>query len=231
MQNEVDRYKQIAADQAVEFVESGMVVGLGAGSTAAFALRRLAEKIRSGRLTGIRGVPCSLQTGEIARRLGIPLTTLDEHPWIDLTIDGADEVDPRTNLIKGGGGAMLREKIVAEASRREIIVVDGSKLSPALGTRWAVPVEVLAFGWKSQAVYLESLGARIELRTAPDGSIFQTDQGNWILDCAFGPIADPAGLARQLESRAGILGHGLFIGLASAVIVGGPAGVRQLSQS
>lgn len=228
MQNEVDLYKQIAADQAVEFVESGMVVGLGAGSTAAFAIRRLGEKLRAGQLTRILGIPCSIQTGEMAGRLGIALTSLDEHPGIDLTIDGADEVDPLGNLIKGGGGAMLREKIVAQASRREIIIVDESKLSPTLGTRWPVPVEVLPFGWKPQMEFLESLGGRPALRRNPDGSPFLTDQGNWILDCAFGPLSDLAGLARRLEGRAGILGHGLFIGLASAVIVGGPEGARAL---
>jgi ribose 5-phosphate isomerase A len=228
MPNETETYKKIAADQAVEFVESGMVVGLGGGSTAALAIRRLAEKLRAGQVSGILGVPCSRQVEQLARQLGIPLTSLEEHPLIDLTLDGADEVDPRANLIKGGGGAHLREKIVAQATRREIIMVDESKLSPALGTRWPVPVEVLPFGWKSQLEFLESLGGRPALRRNPDGSPFLTDQGNWILDCAFGPLSDPAGLAEQLSRRAGILGHGLFIGLASAVIVGGPEGARQM---
>lgn len=228
MENETDFFKQIAADQAVEFVESGMVIGLGAGSTAAFAIRRLAEKIRAGQLSNILGIPCSDETRQTARELGISLTTLEDHPVIDLTIDGADEVDPRLNLIKGGGGAMLREKIVAQASRRELIVVDETKLSAALGTRWAVPVEVIPFGWRTQAVFLESLGARATARMNQDGTYFKTDQGNLILDCAFGPIADPAALAARLAGRAGIVEHGLFIGLADAVIVGGKDGCYQI---
>jgi ribose 5-phosphate isomerase A len=223
-----DFFKQRAAEQAVEFVQSGMIVGLGAGSTAAFAVRRLAEKIRAGQLSNILGLPCSTQTGQEAGRLGISLTTLEDHPVIDLTIDGADEVDPQLNLIKGGGGALLREKIVAQASRREIIVVDESKLSPALGTHWAVPVEVIPFGWKSQAVFLESLGARPDVRKSKDGTIFRTDQGNLILDCTFGPIPDPAALAFQLAGRAGIVEHGLFIGLVNDVIVAGKNGCYQI---
>ena len=147
MDVDVSQFKRWAAERAVEFVESGMVVGLGHGSTAVFAVRRIAELVKNGQLRGVLGVPCSLQVEEEARGLGIPLTTLDEYPVFDLTIDGADEVDPHLNLIKGGGGALLREKIVAQANRREIIVVDESKLSPALGTRWPVPVEVVPFGW------------------------------------------------------------------------------------
>jgi ribose 5-phosphate isomerase A len=175
-------------------------------------------------------VPSSLQIEAEARRLGIPLTTLDEHPVVDLTIDGADEVDPDLNLIKGGGGALLREKIVAQASRREIIVVDESKLSPALGARWAVPVEVVPFGWRSQAAYLESLGAQPILRLNSDGTPFTTDQGNLILDCDFGPISQPAQLAARLSERAGIVEHGLFLGLATDVIVAGVEGVRHLER-
>jgi ribose 5-phosphate isomerase A len=221
-------YKQQAAERAAEFVQSGMVVGLGAGSTAIFAVRRIARLLQDGQLREVRGVPCSIQTGEAAQQLGIPLTSLEEHPTLDLTIDGADEVDPALNLIKGGGGALLREKIVAQASRREIIVVDADKLSPRLGTRWAVPVEVAAFGWRSQALFLESLGARVVLRQNPAGSAYTTDQGNLILDCHFGPLAQPEALADRLAGRAGIVEHGLFLGLASEVIVAGPAGIRHL---
>jgi ribose 5-phosphate isomerase A len=220
--------KQRAAERAVEFVESGMVVGLGHGSTAIFAVRRIARLLRDGQLQGILGVPCSRQVEEEARTLGIPLTTLDEHPSVDLTIDGADEVSADLNLIKGGGGALLREKIVAQASRREIIVVDESKLSPALGTHWPVPVAVVPFGWRGQAAYLESLGARPVLRRGSDGTPFKTDQGNLILDCHFGPISDPAQLAARLNERAGIVAHGLFLGLATDVIVAGEEGVRHL---
>ncbi|MDY7039975.1 MAG: ribose-5-phosphate isomerase RpiA [Chloroflexota bacterium] len=221
--------KQRAAWYAVDFVESGMVVGLGHGSTTIFAVRCIAQLLREGRLQSILGVPCSLQVEEEARELGIPLTTLNEHPVVDLTIDGADEVDLHRNLIKGGGGALLREKIVAQASRREIIVVDGSKLSSALGTHWPVPVEVVPFGWRPQAVYLESLGARVALRRNNDGAPFRTDQGNLILDCYFGPIQYPHQLAARLGERAGIVEHGLFLGLATDVVVGTEGGIRHLT--
>src|SRR5512135_3731310 len=162
-------FKQQAADRVLTFIQSGMIVGLGAGSTAILAVRGLADKLSRGELTDILGIPCSRVIEAEALRLGIPLTTLEDHPVIDLTFDGADEVDPALNLIKGGGGALLREKIVAQASRREIIIVDESKLSPALGTHWAVPVEVIPFGWGSQAAFLESLGARIRLRSDENG--------------------------------------------------------------
>jgi ribose 5-phosphate isomerase A len=214
----------------VDFVKSGMVVGLGHGRTAIFAVRCLAQLLRDGQLQDIFGVPCSLQVEGEARCLGIPLTSLDEHPIVDVTIDGADEVDPHLNLIKGGGGALLREKIIAQASHREIIVVDESKLSPALGTHWPVPVEVIPFGWRSQAVYLELLGAKPILRLNSDGTPFKTDQGNLILDCNFGPISDPARLAARLGERAGIVEHGLFLGLATDVIVAGAEGVRHLKR-
>ena len=230
MNVDISQLKQQTAERAVEFVESGMVVGLGHGSTAIFAVRRIAELLDAGKLRDVLGVPCSRHVEEEARRLGIPLTTLDEHPIVDLTIDGADEVDPDMNLIKGGGGALLREKIVAQASRREIIVVDESKLSPALGAHWPVPVEVIPFGWRSQAAYLESLGAQPVLRLNSDGTPFTTDQGNLILDCDFGPIPQPAQLAARLSERAGIVEHGLFLGLATDVIVASVEGIRHLKR-
>jgi len=230
MNDEILGLKRRAAEAAVDFVESGMVVGLGHGSTAAFAVQRIAELLGEGRLTNVRGVACSREVEQQARRLGIPLVTLDQHPIIDLTIDGADEVDPHLDLIKGGGGALLREKIVAQASRREIIVVDGSKLSPALGTRWPVPVEVVPFGWKAQAAYLESLGAQVSRRQQSDEAAFETDQGNLILDCRFGPIEDPISLAARLNERAGIVEHGLFLGLATVLIVAGPQGVKRMER-
>ena len=222
--------KQQAAWYAVDLVKSGMVVGLGHGSTAIFAVRRIAELLHEGRLQDILGVPCSLQAEAEARRLGISLTTLDEHPVVHLTIDGADEVDPHLNLIKGGSGALLWEKIVAQASRREIIVVDESKLSPALGTHWPVPVEVIPFGWRSQAAYVESLGAQPVLRLNRDGTPYKTDQGNLILDCGFGLISQPAQLAARLSERAGIVEHGLFLGLATDVIVAGMEGIHHLKR-
>ena len=230
MDIDVSQLKQAAAERAVEFVTSGTVVGLGHGSTAIFAVRAIAELLRGGRLRDILGVPCSLEVEVEARRLGVPLTTLDDHPVVDVTIDGADEVDPNLNLIKGGGGALLREKIVAQASRREIIVVDGSKLSPALGTRCPVPVEVVPFGWRSQASYVETLGARWTLRRAADGAVFNTDHGNLLLDCDFGPIPQPEQLAARLEARVGIVEHGLFLGLATEVIVAEAGGVRHLTR-
>ncbi len=220
--------KQQAADQVLTYVRSGMIVGLGAGSTAILAVRGLAEKLSRGELTDILGIPCSRVIEAEARRLGVPLTTLEDHPVIDLTFDGADEVDPALNLIKGGGGALLREKLVAQSSRYEVIIVDESKLSPALGTHWAVPVEVIPFGWRTQFEYLASLGARPALRLKDDGAPFVTDQGNLILDSAFGPIADPVSLGARLDARTGIVCHGLFLGLANEVIVAGAAGIRYL---
>jgi ribose 5-phosphate isomerase A len=207
-----------------------MILGLGHGSTAIFALRRIARLLDAGELGDILGIPTSSQVERDARELGIPLTTLNEHPEIDLTIDGADEVDDDLNLIKGGGGALLREKIVAQASRREIIVVDETKLSPTLGVQWSVPVEVTPFGWRSQEAFLESLEARVTLRHSDDGSPFTTDQGNLILDCDFGSISSPARLADRLDRRAGIVEHGLFLGLASDVIVGTQDGTRHLER-
>ena len=222
--------KQQAAWHAVQFVDSGMVVGLGAGSTAAAAMRRIGELLRDGTLENILGVPCSTRVEREARGFGIPLTTLEEHPLLDLTIDGADEVDANLDLIKGGGGALLREKIVAQASRREIIVVDQSKLSPALGTNWAVPVEVIPFGWRSQIAFLQSLGARADLRTNSEGKPLKTDQGNSILDCDFGPISEPRRLAAELSWRAGVVEHGLFLGLATDVIIASDDGITHLKR-
>ena len=223
---QLERQKQAAAERAVAWVESGMVVGLGAGSTAAYAVRAVATLLQQGRLRDVVGVPCSSAVEAAAQRLGIPLTTLDECGAIDLTIDGVDEVDPGLNLIKGGGGALLHEKIVAQASRREVIVVDASKPSPRLGTRRPLPVEVVPFGWGSQRRFLESLGAQVTVRQTSHGEPFLTDQGNLIFDCAFGPIADPIALARGLDARAGIVGHGLFLGLATDLLVASEHGVE-----
>ncbi len=221
------RLKQQAGELAAGLVESGMVIGLGTGSTAIFATRRIAERLRAGELGSIVAVATSSATDEAARALGIPMLADDIPRDIDLTIDGADEVDPAMALIKGGGGALLREKIVAQASRREVIVVDESKLSPRLGTHRALPVEVLAFGWRSQARFLESLGGVVTRRTQGDGP-YRTDGGNMILDSRFGAIADAPSLAAKLEARAGIIAHGLFLGLAQDVIVAGAACVRHV---
>jgi len=225
-----DELKQKAAFRAVEFIESDMVVGLGTGSTTRFAVERIAELIKAGELKNIVGIPSSVQTENLAQQLAIPLAGLDEQSQINVTIDGADEVDPDLNLIKGGGGALLREKVLAQASRQNIIIVDESKLSPRLGTNWALPVEVIPFARKSEENFLKSLGASVTLRIRGDGSPFRTDQNNRILDAGFGPIADLQKLAILLNERAGIIEHGLFLSLANDVIVAAEEGIRQLSR-
>ena len=220
--------KKEAAEYAVRYVKSGMAVGLGTGSTAIFAVRAIGALLRDGTLRDIVAFATSRVTWDEAVKLDIPMLSDDLPRSLDVTIDGADEVDPALDLIKGGGGALLREKLVAQASAQEIIVVDESKLSPRLGTFHVLPVEVLPFGWRSQARYLESLGAKYVVRRAANGEEYRTDQGNMILDCNFGPIADPAELAAKLEGRAGIVEHGLFLGLADAIVVSSPSGVREL---
>jgi len=225
------KLKQEAGEYAVQFVESGMVVGLGTGSTAIFATRRIADLLRAGTLKDVVGFATSKFIWEQAQQLGIPLMDQAMPSKLDVTIDGADEVDPKLNLIKGGGGALFREKIVAQASGREIIIVDDSKLSPCLGTKHTLPVEVSPFGWQSQSRFLESLGGRASIRHNPDGFQYVTDSGNMILDCDFGPIADLADLAAHLSARAGIVEHGLFLGIASDVIVASEAGVRHLKRT
>jgi ribose 5-phosphate isomerase A len=222
----VAQFKEEAAKRAVQFVQSGMKVGLGTGSTAIFATRHIAELLKTGELRDIVAFATSKATAGEAVRLGIPMLPDDLPEDLDVTIDGADEVDPEMNLIKGGGGALLREKIVAQVSQREIIVVDETKPSARLGTRWPVPVEVIPFGWLSQARYLEALGAHYTIRKNHNGTQFVTDSGNMIIDCRFGPIADARRLAAALDSRAGIVEHGLFIGLATELIVAGPSGVQ-----
>ena len=231
MNGPADSYKQSAGEHAAGFVQSGMIVGLGTGSTAIFATRHIAALLRRGERHDITGYATSIAVRQEALRLDIPMLADDMPDAIDLTIDGADEVDPALNLIKGGGGALLREKIVAQASRRVIIVVDDSKLSPCLGSLHALPVEVLPYGWQSQRRFLGSLGAAVAVRCRADGSHFRTDQDNLILDCRFGPISDPAALAQHLSGRAGIVAHGLFLGLADELIMSGKDGIRHLRRS
>ncbi len=228
--NNQDELKKRAAWRAVELIESGMVVGLGTGSTANFAIERIGAKIRSGDLQGIVGIPSSGRTENLARELNIALSDLTEHPAIDLTIDGADEVDPDLNVIKGGGGALLREKIVAQASHRNIIIVDESKLSPKLGTRWAVPIEVVPFACRTEQIFLESIGASVTLREDANNTPYLTNQKNYILDANFGPITNPGALVAGLNERAGIVEHGLFLGLATDVIVAGQDDIRHLKR-
>lgn len=212
------KQKQIAAAAAAEFVENRMIVGLGSGSTSEFAIRLLAEKVKAG--LKIVGVPSSIATEKLARRLKIPLVSdFGVITKIDLTIDGADEVDPQLNLIKGGGGALTREKIVTSRSERVIIIVDEKKLVKKLG-KFAVPVEILPFGWRSTMELLRSFGARTKLREQAKTAPFRTDNGNYIVDCAFGKIKNPPLLAQQLKSIIGVVETGLFIGRADLVLVG-----------
>ncbi|EMG36293.1 ribose-5-phosphate isomerase [Desulfocurvibacter africanus PCS] len=226
-----DKYKRLAAEMAVERVSDGMVVGLGHGSTAAYAVLRMAVLLRDGSLKDVLGVPCSRRVEEEARRLAIPLATLDARPSLDLVIDGADEIDPGLNCIKGKGGALLREKIVAQASKRRIIVADASKCSDRLGEKASLPVEVLPFALVPERRFLESLGGKIKLRPGPDGRPFVTAQGNFILDWSQPPLDNPRELARKLESRAGIMAHGLFLDIVDEVIVAGPQGLRVLRRA
>jgi ribose 5-phosphate isomerase A len=222
-----NRLKEAAADAAVEQLRDGMIVGLGSGSTATFAVAAIGRRVREG--LRIIGIPTSEKTAEQARGLNIPLTTLGEHPEIDIAIDGADEVELGTlSLIKGGGGNQLREKIVAVASARFVVIVDESKVVQQLGTRFPIPVEVVKFGWQATAKRLKDLGANPKLRLHPDGQTFLTDDNNYILDCAYGPILDARALQNELDGIVGVVEHGLFIGLASQTVVAGAGGVKLL---
>ena len=222
-----DALKRAAANAAVELVQDGMVVGLGTGSTAAFAVEALATRYRRG--LRFVGIPTSERTAAQATAAGIPLTSFAEHRQIDLTIDGADEVERGSlNLIKGLGGALLREKIVAAASRRLAIIVDGAKLVDRLGMNVPVPVEVVAFGLEPVQAALEALGADARLRLTPAGEPFITDGGNRIVDCRFASIADPASLEQRIGRIVGVVESGLFIGRADSVFVADAAGVQHL---
>jgi ribose 5-phosphate isomerase A len=223
-----DREKEAAARASLRFVEGGQVVGIGTGSTAAHFIQLLGEQVKNG--LRIRGIATSEHSRQQAAGLGIPMTTLDECPVIDVTVDGADEVDPELRLIKGGGGALLREKIVASASKQLVIIADATKRVPVLG-RFPLPVEVIKF---AQAVVLrriEALGASVSLRRQSDGKPFLTDENNHIFDCSFGRIADVEGLARQLSDMPGVVEHGLFIGMASVVLVASEREVVELRGS
>ena len=225
----IDELKKKAAEQAVEYVKSGMVVGLGTGSTTKFAIHKIAELSKNGSIKNIVCIPTSNDTEILASELNIPLTDFSHHSKIDITIDGADEVDNNLNLIKGGGGALLREKIVAQATEREIIIVDESKLSLRLGEKWALPIEVIKFAVDLEKEFLESIGGNPILRMK-NGEPFITDEGNYILDTNFGVIKNPESLAEQLNSRAGIVEHGLFIGLAAMVIAAKNDGVEVIKK-
>ena len=225
-----DALKRAAAEAAVKLVENDMVVGLGSGSTAAFAVEALARRRRQG--LRFVGIPTSRQTAARATAAGIPLTSFAEHRRIDLTIDGADEVERGTlNLIKGRGGALLHEKIVAAATRQLAIIVDSTKLVDRLGTHAPVPVEVVAFGLEATQAALEVLGASVQLRSSPRGQAFVTDGGNHILDCIFDQIADPARLEERIRRIVGVVESGLFISRADPVFVADASGVRRLNSA
>jgi ribose 5-phosphate isomerase A len=228
-----DEWKRAAAYAAVENeVRSGMKVGLGTGSTVAFALDALGEALREGRLVRIVGVPTSEQTAHHARDLGIPLVELHEAGELDVTIDGADEIDPNVDLIKGLGGALLREKMVAQATRRFVVIADEGKRVARLGQKAPLPVEVVTFGWQAHLPYLEGLDARPVLRKK-GGEPYRTDNGNLILDCHFHPeegIHDPQVLDWQLLARAGIVEHGLFLDMAAIAYIAGATGTHTLER-
>ena len=224
-----DKQKQAAAEEAAAMVQSGMVVGLGTGSTAAFAIDVLIRRVREG--LDIVAIPTSERSAAQAREGGIRLVDFSAHRRLDLTIDGADEILPGPlHLVKGLGGALLREKIVAAASSRLVIIADESKLVDRLGSRAPVPVEVVPFGWQTTADRIARLGCAPELRRGPDSTPFHTDGGNLILDCGFGPIADPAALERSLGQVVGVVETGLFIGMASTALVASNSGVGRLDR-
>ena len=229
----VDGLKREAAARALEFVRPGMRLGLGTGSTAAHFVDLLAAKVRGG--FDVVGVPTSEATKRQAERLGVPLTTLDDQPELDLTVDGADEIDRELNLIKGGGGALLREKIVANASREMIVIADESKLVDRLG-RFPLPIEVVDFGVAATtraigaAVAAAGCAGSLQLRRKSDGHVFVTDQGHFILDATLGAIPDARALARRLADVPGVVEHGLFIGQARCAILAGRSGVRVIER-
>ncbi|MGD1093561.1 MAG: ribose-5-phosphate isomerase RpiA [Bryobacteraceae bacterium] len=222
-----NQLKMAAAESAVALVTDGLIVGLGTGSTATFAVSALGRRVAEG--LRIVGIPTSEHTASQARALGIPLTSLADEPQIDMTIDGADEVEEgRLNLIKGLGGALLREKIVANASKRLVIIIHASKLERRLASRSPVPVEVVPFGWQATARHLSELGAKPTLRRNPKGEPFVSDGGHYILDCAFEPIASPESLAGELDHVIGLVEHGLFVGMTAEVHMASAGGVQVL---
>lgn len=222
-----NQLKQAAAEFAASLVEDGMKVGLGTGSTASYVVEALGRRVAAG--LRIIGVPTSEKTAEQAKSLRIPLSDLGTHPQLDLTIDGADEVQPGSlNVLKGLGGALLREKIVAAGSARLIIVVDESKIVKTLAEKSPIPVEVVPFGWPATQAKLQALGCTPALRVGATGEVFVTDGGNYIIDCAFGPVHDPEKLDRDLNNVIGLVEHGLFLGMVTSVVVAGSNGIATL---
>lgn len=217
--------KEAAGRAAAMLVRDGDVVGLGTGSTAHFTVLALGERVKAG--LKMVGVPTSNATAELARSVGIPLSTLDQNSALDIDIDGADEIDPQLNLIKGGGGALLREKVIAAASKKMVVISDSSKVVPVLG-KFPLPIEIVTFARAVVEKKVAVLGATPRLRTRPDGSPYLTDNGNPILDCSFGKIEDPPALARILSDTPGVVEHGLFIGLASVALIGKGGSVEEI---
>ena len=222
-----DQEKEAAARASLDYVKDGQVVGLGTGSTAAYFIKLLSEKVKNG--LRIRGIPTSVRSDELARSVGIPVITLDDCQEIDVTVDGADEVDPELRLIKGGGGAALREKIVASATKQLVIVADASKRVQRLG-KFPLPVEVIRFAQALVAKRIAALGAAVQLRRNADGTPYVTDENNHILDCRFGEIRDPANLARELSEMPGVVEHGLFIGMASVALFARGSEIEKLKR-
>lgn len=220
-----EHQKKIAAEKATEEVKNGMVIGLGTGSTVYYALLKLGEMIREG--LNIIGIPTSEGTEKIAIEQNIPLTTLAKHSAIELTIDGADEVDAHLNLIKGGGAALVREKIIANASKRIVIVVDESKVSQVLGTTFALPVEIIQFGWEATQREVDKICGKSDLRGGIENPLI-TDNGNYILDCNFTGILEPEKVELQLNNIPGVVENGIFVGRADKVIIGTSNGIKYM---
>lgn len=219
------RLKRQAGEAACEYVKDGMVVGLGTGSTVHYTIKELGRMVNRG--LRIVGIPTSIRSENLARQCRIPLSNLHEHPHVDLSIDGADEVDPKLNLVKGMGGALVREKIVASVSRRLIVVVDESKRVEKLGTKSPVPVEVLPFGWTAGVKRIEELGAEVDLRRSRRIP-FVSDNGNYILDCRFKEIPSPKRLEAKLNNIPGVVENGIFVGLANMALVASEDGVKKI---
>jgi ribose 5-phosphate isomerase A len=217
--SEKEALKAKAAEYALSFVQDHMVIGLGTGTTTGYFLNGLAKRIKNGKLKNIVGIPSSKKTERIASEMDIPLASFDQYQIIDITVDGADEVDHELNLIKGGGGALLREKVMAQASKRFVIIIDDSKYSDNLGNLFFVPVEVLPYAYPLESEYIKSLGAEIKIRKNSDSEFFKTDQQNYILDCHFGIINDPDQLSTALNQRAGVMAHGLFLNMTTDVVM------------
>jgi len=216
----MEELKKMAAHHATSYIKDGMVVGLGTGSTTKYAIKKLGEMVKDG--LEITGIPTSLETEKLAREVGIPISMLNEHD-IDVTIDGADQVDRNLNLIKGGGGALLREKMVASCSKKEIIVVDESKIADSFS--FPLPVEIVKFGWESVAKKLKAFGFAPQLREG-----FITDNGNYILDCRYSSIENAEEMETMLNSIPGVVENGLFVGLADIIIVGTKEGVKTIEK-